>query len=214
MEKQALAIFDFDGTMITGDSIVSFLRFAVKEGRLSPFSIPEQLISALMGILGLKSAEAAKSYALRFLKHMDAEEVYAFCQDFCEHILRPRLYPLALQRMEEHRRQGMKLLLVSASPDIYLKHMAPLLSVDAILATPSNARGEVARNTKGEEKIRRLKAWLDEQGIQMDSAASWAYGDSASDLPLLKLCGHPVMVNPKRKMIKQGGSIPIEIWRP
>lgn len=214
MKEQALAIFDFDGTMIRGDSIVHFLRFAVSERRLSFWALPCQMINALLGLLGFRSAEGAKSYALRFLRRMTLPEAEAFCKAFCRDVLLPRLYPPALRRVEEHRAQGMALVLVSASPDIYLRHMAPLLRLDAVLASPTDARGKVARNTKGEEKVRRLRAWLNARGLRMDSARSWAYGDSASDLPLLMLCGHPVMVNPRRGMARKAGDIPIQIWRP
>lgn len=212
MHKQALALFDFDGSMIAGDSIIPFLRYAIRSGRLSALDLPMQLINALLGLWGLKAADEAKSRALRFLGSMDAADITPFCLRFCQDELMPGLYPKALDRLEQHRREGLRLLLISASPDIYLRHMGPLMGFDAVLASPTNEQGQVISNTRGEQKPLRLQAWLKEQGLAADYAASYAYGDSASDLPLMQLCGHPVMVNPKRAMQRAAAGLPVEHW--
>ena len=163
MKEQALAIFDFDGTMIRGDSIVHFLRFAVSERRLSFWALPCQMINALLGLLGFRSAEGAKSYALRFLRRMTLPEAEAFCKAFCRDVLLPRLYPPALRRVEEHRAQGMALVLVSASPDIYLRHMAPLLALTRCWPAP-RTRGASGPKHQGREKVRGLPGLAERPG--------------------------------------------------
>ena len=62
-------------------------------------------------------------------------------------------------------------------------------------------------------KVRRLNAWLRENGLEADFAGSFAYGDSKSDLPMLLLCGHPVQVNPKKALRKAAPEMDSEIWR-
>lgn len=52
----------------------------------------------------------------------------------------------------------------------------------------------------GEGKARAIEALAAREGI--DLAASYAYTDSASDLPMLRLVGHPVVVNPDRELLR------------
>lgn len=209
-----LAIFDFDGTMINGDSIVPYLLFALRRGVESPLRIPALLLNTWRGLSGRISAEEGKSRALRFLASMVPEQREVFNRDFCRQVLLPRIYPKALERMEHHRRQGDGVLLVSASPDIYMRYLQELLPVDAVLASLTLPNGRVTRNCKGEEKVRRVQAWAAQQGAEFDWAHSWAYGDSAHDLPVMGLTGNPVLVNPKPAAQQAGAGLPVEQWLP
>ncbi len=209
-----LAIFDFDGTMIKGDSILPHLLFALRRGAENPLRIPSLLLNTWRGLSGRISAEEGKSRALRFLASMDPGRREAFNLDFCRQVLLPRIYPKALERMEHHRRQGDGVLLVSASPDIYMRHMQELLPVDAVLASLTSPDGRVTRNCKGEEKVRRVQEWAAKQGTEFDWANSWAYGDSAHDLPVMRLTGNPVLVNPKPAAQQDGAGLPVEQWAP
>ena len=211
---RALAIFDFDGTMIKGDSIVSYLLFAIQRGVESPLRIPSLLLNTWRGLSGRISAEEGKSRALRFLGAMEPEQREDFNRAFCRQMLLPRLYPKALERLAHHHRQGDGVLLVSASPDIYLRHMQQLLPVEAVLASLTLPDGRVTRNAKGEEKVRRVREWVSRQGREVDWANSWAYGDSDHDLPVLRLTGNPVLVNPKPAARQAGAGLLTEDWRP
>ena len=104
-------------------------------------------------------------------------------------------------------------MLVTASTENYMRFAAEALGFSALLATPLNPDGTVGENCKGEEKPRRIRDWLRQQGLEADFAASYAYGDSKSDLPMLLLCGHPVQVNPKKALRKAAPEMDSEIWR-
>lgn len=212
--SRPIAVFDFDGTMISGDSIVPFIWQAVKEGHLSPFQLPRLALDTRRALKGHITPEEGKTQALQFLKTMSPDSRAAFCKRFCEHVLMPRVYPKALERLKQHQAQGDVVMLLSASPDVYMRHLQPLLQVDTVLATPTDEDGVVTHNNRGEEKVRRLQAWAQTQTFAVDWANSFAYGDSAHDLPVMRLCGHSVMVNPKPAMLKAGGTLPQETWRP
>lgn len=212
MPGKALAIFDFDGTIISGDSIVRYILRAMRLGYEPYWKLPQRMAQGLMGLWGLITPDRGKSLALSFLARMDASRQETFNRDFCRMELLPRLYPDGVERMKRHRESGCLILLVSASPDCYLKYLAEFLPVDVILASPTDERGRVAGSTSGQEKVRRVKAWARDEGVEIDWQASHAYGNSASDLPLLRLCGHPVCVNPSPSMRRQAGSLPREHW--
>ena len=77
---------------------------------------------------------------------------------------------------------------------------------------PQEVMERVRGNCKGEEKVKRIQNWLASKNIQPDYAASFAYGDSKSDLPMLRLVGHPVQVNPKKKLKKAAPDMDTVSW--
>lgn len=210
---QAIAVFDFDGTLITGDSIVRYLRYAIRQGKLSVFSVPRLLWLGLIGKLGLMSAEEAKSRSLSFLMRMSSGEQELFNRAFCREELAPRLYVKGLTRMKAHQERGEPVILLSASPSCYLKYMRLHLPVTAVLASPTDRQGRVSLNLRGQQKRRHLQQWTEDEGIPVDWENSSAYGNSASDLPVMRLCGHALMVNPKPAMRRQAADLPEEDWK-
>ncbi len=211
-EQQVFAFFDFDGTMIPGDSIVAFVRYARKR-RVMPFCDFLRAAFAAAGYgLHLVSAADSKNAALRFRMRLSPADREALDRAFVEDCLLPRVYPQARKCIARHLRQGRAPVLVTASTENYMRFAAAALGVSALLATPLLPDGTVGENCRGEEKPARIRAWLREQGLEADFAASFAYGDSKSDLPLLRLCGHPVQVNPKHALQKAAPDMEKEIW--
>lgn len=211
-DRQALACFDFDGTMIRGDSIVSYLKTARRRGLLSRRGMASVLWHTICFFLGLENSDETKTRALRFRKKLTAEAQESLDREFALQELLPRIYPGALTQWKTHQAEGKKMLLVSASTDNYMHWIADALGADALLCTRLTPDGRVTGNCKGEEKVRRIRAWLRQEGIGADWEASFAYGDGKSDLPMLRLAGHPVQVNPKRKLKKAAPEMARADW--
>ena len=199
-EAQSFAFFDFDGTMIPGDSIAAFVRYARKRRIMPRRAFFRALLAAARYVLGLMNAADSKNAALRFRMRLSEQEREALDREFVENCLLPRIYPQAKACIASHRLAGRQPVIVTASTENYMRFVADALGVSALLATPLNPDGTIGENCRGEEKPHRIHAWLREQGREADFAASYAYGDSKSDLPMLLLCGHPVQVNPKKTL--------------
>ncbi|MBR0227163.1 MAG: HAD family hydrolase [Clostridia bacterium] len=212
MEKQAFAFFDFDGTLIPGDSIAAFVRYARKRGIMPRRDFCRALLAAAGYVLGLVSAADSKNAALRFRMRLSPADREALDRDFVRDCLLPRVYPQAQACLDLHRQAGRETVLVTASTENYMQIVADELGFSALLATPLRPDGTVGENCKGEEKPRRIRAWLREQNREADFAASFAYGDSKSDLPMLLLCGHPVQVNPKKALRKAAPEMETVGW--
>jgi phosphatidylglycerophosphatase C len=102
-------------------------------------------------------------------------------------------------RLARHRDLGHRVVLVSASLEPYLLPLGAMLAADAVLCTrlelapDGRLTGEIeGSNCRGPEKVRRLRQWLDENGLA--DAELWAYGDSSGDDELLATADHPVRV--------------------
>jgi len=211
--SRPLALFDFDGTLIKGDSIIAFLRFARHLKALPGKEYARVLFHSLCYLLGRETDAEAKNEALRFLRYLSPERKYALERAFAEEVLLPRVYPEGKEELKRLKEAGHILLLVSASTENYMQFIAPALGFDALICTEIRADGLIGPNCKGEEKVRRIRAWLEAEGIEADFAASHAYGDSKSDLGMLALCGKGYWVNPRKSLLKMHPEMRILSWK-
>lgn len=207
--QKTYALFDFDGTLIGGDSILLFVRYALRKRLCSAGDVLRFLVAGGLFTLRLVPAKRGKEIALGFLKGRNRAEFTAAAEDFCQRVLAPRLYKEGLEAIRRHLDAGHETLLITASPAFYLEPLKAMLGFSAVLgtvyATDENGRFTGAiegPNCRGEQKPLRLSAYLAETGAQMDAAASSAYGDSAHDLPMLKAVGRAYAVNPGKKLLR------------
>ena len=194
-----VAVFDFDGTIIYGDSVVDMLKKARKQGKVSlPLLLKAGAAGALYH-LGIISAIASKRSAHAFLAALSQEDRTQFLQSFAQSLVE-RARPEALRQLQTHRENGDYVILCSASGECYMQYVAPLLGADALLCTPCDANGlPCGENCRGEEKVRRVTAYLKSQGME-DAVLLAGYGDTAGDAPILRQCQQPVLVRPKKKL--------------
>ena len=211
-EEKALALFDFDGTMLPGDSIVAYVGYARKKGLLSLFGYLKTWSAAMAYLMKRISAEESKTRALAFRQALGEKERAELDRAFVREALLPGIYPQAREALEKHRREGKITLLVTASTENCMRCVSEALGFDGLLASPIDAQGRVFGNCKGEEKVKRVREWLAARNILPDFSSSFAYGDSKSDLPMLRLCGHPVQVNPKKKLKKAAPEMDTVTW--
>ncbi len=209
------AFFDFDGTLIRGDSIVSFLRFARRRGAMSLWELAGTVLHAFLGKIGAESMDAVKTRALRFEQKLAPAEREKLCRDFAEEKLIPRLYPEGKRTWQALKNEGRVMALVSASTRDYMGYVSAALGADALICTEVSPDGAAGPNCRGREKERRLLAWLESlpENERPDMAASDAYGDSGGDIFMLRMCGRAHAVNPRKKLKREAEEKGWEILR-
>ena len=128
-----------------------------------------------------------------------------------------RLAPAAVRALREHRAAGHRIVLVTGAITPLTRPIAPLFDeiVAAELALDASGRctGMLERPPLvGESRA----AWLHHRAVEegWDLSASYAYADSASDLPLLRAVGHPVAIDPDVVLsrVARKERWPVEIW--
>lgn len=214
-----LALFDFDNTVAAGDSIVSFLLYAVRHGAVSH----ARLLSAVFGYLRVRlqhlPANVCKESVLRFLTAFSAEERKAFCQDYIRTCLMPKIYPAASAEMEKCRAEGFRVVIVSASVSLYMQELLSFLPVDSILSTPAlldgdgRYTGNLGENCRGPEKVVRIRRWLAEKQLSADWKNCRGYGDSDSDHFMLDLTPHRILINPSGSLLRRYPGAEIRHWK-
>lgn len=191
--RQTVAAFDFDGTISRHDTFLPFLfrvfgypRVLGTLARLSPLGL-----SVLLGT-GSRDHFKAKLIGLLF-PDASVEALDTQGRHYAEAIL-ARLRPGALERITWHRAQGHRLIMVSASLEIYLRPVADRLGFDELLCTRIRSHsgryeGQIeGGNCRGPEKVRRLQALLGDDNLAQ--CELHAYGDSDGDREMLAIAEH------------------------
>jgi phosphatidylglycerophosphatase C len=192
--RPGVAAFDFDGTLARHDTLVPFLRHVC--------GTPRVLVAAARAALRSRDRDhlkvAAIGHLFRGRSAADVDELGRAYVPTIADLLRPEM----LDRLRWHRAQGHAVLIVSASLGVYLRPLAAHLGLDAALAVELVADvdgvltgavvGEL--NTRGPEKVARLRRWTDDRFGADAPFELWAYGDSAGDEELLELADHPTWV--------------------
>jgi phosphatidylglycerophosphatase C len=202
---QTLAVFDLDGTLIRGDSFLPFvIGYARARRRLRPLvTLPFWL--SLYAIRFVPDHRAKERVLVSFFRGECAGGVSAYANKFAESWIRPRLRETVLARLTNHLSAGHRVVLLSASPDLCVEAVGHALGIGEVLCTrtrrtPTACEGTLdGPNCKGEQKLARLRAHL---GMDAWCGQSFAYGDSSSDLPVLRWATHGFLVGRRGELTR------------
>ena len=127
----------------------------------------------------------------------------------------PRIYPQMLDEVRSHQDANRPTFIVSAAGNDLVEVLAGVLGMEGGIGTRYEVDGSglltgriVEPFVYAEGKVAAMRGFADEHDI--DLGASWAYSDSASDLPMLRAVGNPVAVNPDRELAEVAAA---EGWR-
>jgi phosphatidylglycerophosphatase C len=183
-----IALFDFDGTVTTDDSLIKFIRFTVGDVKaiwgmllLSPMLVRYKLKL----IPNYKAKQMMLSYFFRGMTEQNFLQVAKeYSLKHIDNILRPK----AIEKIKWHKEQGHKIVIVSASIESWLKPWCDQNSLDLIATKKEVKDGIVtgkflSKNCYGIEKANRVK----EAYNLSDYDYIYAYGDTRGDKELLEL---------------------------
>jgi phosphatidylglycerophosphatase C len=201
--KRTVAAFDFDGTLTSGGSVLPFLvavRGLWPVCRAVVALSPALLRAALVG--GTAADAAKQKLFTRLLGGLPVQVVAERSGEFAERHLARHLRQDTRLRLQWHQRQGHHVVIVSASPECYVRRAGELLGVDGVLATRLAVGGGglltgnyAGKNCRGAEKYARLVVHLRSNGLLgggEDQPELWAYGNSRGDLRLLRAADHGI----------------------
>ena len=202
------AFFDLDKTVIAKASMVAFGRSFYRHGLLSKGVLLRALYGQLVYMhLGANEAklERMRQSVLALTKGWEQARVSSIVREALTDVVEPIIYDEALELIEEHRAAGRKVYIVSASPEEIVAPLGEFLGVDAAIASRARVQdgrytGEMELYAYGPNKAVAMRRVAAEENI--DLLRSWAYSDSATDIPMLETVGNPVAVNPDRELLK------------
>lgn len=186
--KKEIALFDFDGTITTKDTLIEFIRFAK-----GPFRFYLGFILNLPYLIGYKlkfiSNQTAKEKVLQFFFRDTPVEIFTeYCTDFSKNVLPKLIRPKAFEEIRRLKERNTIVVIVSASPENWVEAWARRLQLEVITTRLEVKNGMitgkiVGKNCHGKEKVNRIT----EKYKLNDYRIVAAYGDTNGDKPMLAL---------------------------
>ena len=202
MEK--LAIFDIDYTITRKETLMEFFKYLVSKDIKNIKFLPRALYSGLMYGIKVYDEKRVKESFLKFIENIEEKDLAILTKEFYHDRLSTILYEDAVNIIKKLKNEGYMVILISASPEFYIKEFYAIKEVDLIIGTKfifengKFVRKMSGNNCKGEEKVKRLEKVLKEKNIKADFKNSYMFSDSLSDKPLLDLVGNPYLINYKK----------------
>ncbi len=207
--NRVAAFFDLDRTLMAGSSGMHFARAAYRSGMVSRARLArwgvEHVRFRLRGSTDARTAQVL-SQVKELLAGVPERDIERMGPDLLAGVL-PRIYPKMLEEVRAHQDAGRATFIVSAAGNGLVEMLARVLGMDGGIGTRYEVSADgmltgriVEPFVYGDGKVTAMKRFAEEHDI--DLTASWAYSDSASDLPMLRAVGNPVAVNPDAELAK------------
>ena len=197
------AFYDVDGTLVRTNVVHAYAYYAMNRGSLlgiagrtlgTVASIP------LFGALDLFNRKAFNEFFYRYYAGLTEDRLVTLAEDLFEDVLLPGIFPRSRDLIDEARRDGCKIVLVTGALDFTMKPLAGHLGADDLIANKMQFVGGVATGKvippiiEGANKANAIRDYCVRHGLALDK--SYAYSDSGSDYPMLAVVGRPTAVNP------------------
>jgi HAD superfamily hydrolase (TIGR01490 family) len=206
-----LAIFDLDNTLLDGDSDYNWGLFLAREG------LVDQISHQAMNEKFYADYNAGKldiyeftEFQFKFFKNNPRRLLDELLVRYIDEVAEVMITKKARNLVAEHRDNGDKLLIITATNSYITKPIGNLLGIDDLIGTDlEEVAGEFTGKVKGipsfkEGKIDRLNLWLKHKELTFESfERTFFYSDSQNDLPLLRIVSNPVAANPDQILEKE-----------
>ncbi len=200
--------FDLDKTIIAKSSTLAFGRPFYQGGLINRRTVLRsafaQFVFALSGA-DEDQMDRMRDYLTAMCAGWDVQQIRDIVTETLHEIIDPLVYNEAVELIAEHKAAGRDVVIISSSGDEVVRPIGEMVGADHVIATRMVVRdgrytGDIDFYAYGPFKAEGLRALAAERGY--DLAASYAYSDSITDLPMLEAVGHPYVVNPDKALRK------------
>ncbi len=205
MQSGRIRVFDLDRTLITTNSSYDFCKFLHHHKALSTLTLIQAYWYRLrndFSSVGLE--ELHKNVFQCLLKGFSIETLENYADKFVENSIFSSFYLPVLEELKFSQHRGDYTMIMSSSPAFLVRRVAEMLEVDEWVATEycldsGNCLIDIKQFVDGKAKAKTLTTLVEKIGGTLKEVT--AYSDSYHDLPLLKLAGEAVAVNPDAKLL-------------
>ncbi len=202
------AFFDVDNTLMRGASIYHFARGLAARKMFGPGDLVKMAVGQAWfrarGAENTEHIDAAREAALAFVAGLKVADVTALGEEIYDETMADRIWEGSRELTQAHLDAGQRVWLVTATPVELAEILARRLGLTGALGTVAESADGVYTGRlvggllHGEAKAEAVLALAERE--HLDLSACSAYSDSANDLPMLKLVGHPHAVNPDARL--------------
>ncbi len=198
-----VAVFDLDETLTRHDTFLPFLRGYLRRHPTCVLGLLWLPIRVVRGWLANRRTGIKRAVLVSFAGGQPRQRLLAWAQAFVDDLLEHGMRPAALDCVREHLAVGDRVILATASLDIYVEPLARRLGIEEVVCSrvawtgDDRLAGMNGLNCRDAEKLARVRAVL---GDGVEPTEVIMYSDSHADLPLLSWAGQGVAVSPTRKL--------------
>lgn len=199
-----LAIFDLDNTIVKGQSQLRLLLYLINKGKAKfIFVAPVIFWFVAYKLYLVKNPEKVMRYSFRIMTDTTPEKQDKLLRIFYDECLSKKINFKIIKRIEEHRKKGDRLVLLSNVLEPLALIVGEKLGFDDVIATKlkivdGRYTGDIENYiVYGKNKVKALEEKYSAEEINN----SFIYADHHSDLPLFKITSNPVVVNPDKKIL-------------
>ncbi|ATO20815.1 HAD-IB family hydrolase [Acinetobacter sp. LoGeW2-3] len=199
-KPQALALFDFDGTLYPHDSFTGFMFYVLKKRHIiwRGYKVLHWITAYYLRLYPAHRMRP-KLYSAMF-KDCDVELIQPLALQYANKVLE-NLDSALFEQLQKHQELGHKVVLVSATIDLYLEIIAKALNVELICSKVEIKNGKLTGKyltpdcSYMQKKLRVLEV------INLaDFETIYAYGNSEEDLDMMSLAGDTYMVGHDKEL--------------
>ena len=206
------AFFDLDKTIIAKSSTLAFSKPFFDQGLLNRRAVLKSSYAQFMFLMSgadHDQVERMRKHLAEMCTGWDVAQVKAVVAETLHDIVDPLIFAEAADLIADHRIRGHDIVVVSASGEEVVAPIAEALGATYTAATKLEVvdgryTGEIEFYCYGPGKVEAIETLAEIEGY--DLAASFAYSDSITDLPMLEAVGHPTAVNPDRNLRKEASA--------
>lgn len=194
------AFFDVDGTLIAKNSGPLYMRYLRRRGEIRRRDALRTIYFYVRYRLNMLDIEVAFERSSRWIRGRREDAVAEHCRHWYEEMVRQYVQPELVRRVEEHKAKGHLVAILSSTTNYLAGPLAADLGIEHrlvshLIVEDGRFTGEAERPLcYGDGKIHWARRFAETHDV--DLTASYFYTDSASDLPMLEMVGHPQVVNP------------------
>jgi HAD superfamily hydrolase (TIGR01490 family) len=203
------AFFDLDKTIIAKSSTLAFSRSFYAGGLINRRAVLRSAYAQFVYLVGgadHDQMERMRQYLSSMATGWDVQQVKDIVSETLHQLIDPIIYDEAATLIEEHHLAGRDVVIVSTSGAEVVEPIGEMLGADRVIATrmvvtDGRYSGEIEYYAYAETKAEAVRELAEREGY--DLSRSYAYSDSATDLPMLQAVGHPSAVNPDRALRRE-----------
>lgn len=206
--QRAAAFFDLDKTIIAKSSTLAFGRPFFAGGLINRRAVLKASYAQLVYLVAgadEDQMDRMRDYMTALCAGWDVQQVRDIVTETLHDIVDPLIFEEAAALIEEHKANGRAVVIVSSSGEEVVGPIGQMVGADQVIATRMVVKdgrytGEIDFYAYGVNKASAIVEHARTMGYDLD--ACYAYSDSATDLPMLEVVGHPTAVNPDRALRK------------
>jgi HAD superfamily hydrolase (TIGR01490 family) len=206
--RPTAAFFDLDKTIIARSSTFAFSKEFQAGGLISRGTVLRSAYTQFLYVIGgadHDQMEKMRQFMSQLCTGWDVATVREIIADTLQNIIEPMVYAEAVRLIAEHHEAGRDVIIVSTSGAEMVEPIGEMLGADHVIATrlevdEGKYTGKIRFYAYAENKAKAITDLARKRGYDLER--SYAYSDSATDVPMLEAVGHAYAVNPDKELRK------------